>query len=521
MDCKKKAPQLRGYQGYSCFVRFYSRLDCSPSAAMMAMERTQTARRRRQAPAGKLGGSFIAKVIWNKRDPIIKLPSRTTRSDLPHGDTDVRLSDNAMWTFRLMKEFINVARPVGSQQNQLPDLLREWFGPAAGHPGTRFQVRFLPTPDGWWAEPLDPLPDHLGRSRLTAFLSLEAAAGAGSAMVGVPRGKGVQLPGHWPGCFAVRVSGDSMDGGTSPMRDGDWAILRWARSASLAAIGDRVALVAVGQPDAGVSHHLKRLGRVDDVFVLRSDNPVFPPRPVSGTTQVLALRQAIIRPEALAPPVGTVLNEADLCDAFSVPQLPEGAVIRAGGHLFFRISTPGAFSESDRLTLPLPDRRPGECAYILTAHHTDQWRYSGVGRWNGEQWCLPALDFATWRALGKGRSASKRLESRWRDAAETFVRAKLQAECPRWVEARGRRCRLVGKAARGGLRIDGGKGGFTARTVSLTDLAWVLAARDRFAGQPLDEAAVNRLRYLAGTPKGSTRWIDTGWAMVLTEQATL
>jgi hypothetical protein len=39
-------------------------------------------------------------------------------------------------------------------------------------------------------------------------------------------------------------------------------------------------------------------------------------------------------------------------------------------------------------------------------------------------------------------------------------------------------------------------------------------------GGLLDEARVNRLRYLDGTPKGSTRWIDTGWALVVYEAAT-
>jgi hypothetical protein len=43
-----------------------------------------------------------------------------------------------------------------------------------------------------------------------------------------------------------------------------------------------------------------------------------------------------------------------------------------------------------------------------------------------------------------------------------------------------------------------------------------LAAADVAAnGGVLDEARVNRLRYLEGTPKGSTRWIDTGWAIAM------
>ena len=45
--------------------------------------------------------------------------------------------------------------------------------------------------------------------------------------------------------------------------------------------------------------------------------------------------------------------------------------------------------------------------------------------------------------------------------------------------------------------------------MSATDLAWVLLAADdvRESGGLLDEARVNRLRYLEGTPNASTRWI--------------
>jgi hypothetical protein len=73
---------------------------------------------------------------------------------------------------------------------------------------------------------------------------------------------------------------------------------------------------------------------------------------------------------------------------------------------------------------------------------------------------------------------------------------------------------LVERVARG-IRVDGGEGGFAARQVSVTDVAWVMLAADDVArtGGGLDEARVNRLRYLEGTPKGSTRWIDTGWAI--------
>jgi hypothetical protein len=75
----------------------------------------------------------------------------------------------------------------------------------------------------------------------------------------------------------------------------------------------------------------------------------------------------------------------------------------------------------------------------------------------------------------------------------------------------------VGAAKRGGIRIAGD--GFDERTVSITDVAWVVVADERREGGLLDEALVNRHRYLEGTPKGSTRWIDTGWALAAWNRA--
>ena len=79
----------------------------------------------------------------------------------------------------------------------------------------------------------------------------------------------------------------------------------------------------------------------------------------------------------------------------------------------------------------------------------------------------------------------------------------------------------MGRADGGGLRIDGGPGGFAERTISLTDIAWVLLARDdvQHSGGRLDEQRVNHLRYIEGTPKRSTRWIDTRWALLLADAA--
>ena len=89
-------------------------------------------RKRQDQPTSE---GFVCKVTWNQRDPIVKLPPRD-RAQVPEGEADVRLPDGAIWQFRFAKEFCNVARPAGTSRNQLPDLLRGWFGPRAGQPGS-------------------------------------------------------------------------------------------------------------------------------------------------------------------------------------------------------------------------------------------------------------------------------------------------------------------------------------------------------------------------------------------------
>jgi hypothetical protein len=191
-----------------------------------------------------------------------------------------------------------------------------------------------------------------------------------------------------------------------------------------------------------------------------------------------------------------------------------------GGHLFVAIQEPGTLVAPDRMRVDV-QRRPGETAFILTRISAEEpWRYCGVGRFleDKDLWTVPSLDHATYKALGAGRSVSRTLPPEALERAREHVRSLLEQHPPgSWVEARGKRCRIVGPSPKGGLRIDGGETGFAERTVSLVDLAWALLAQDDVGseGGILDEARVNRLRYLEGTPKAATRWIDTGWALVL------
>ncbi len=513
-------------------ARLVSRLEVAPEDAATLAEQTRELveyrlaqyRARREDPA--LGDAFECRVTWNKRDPILKLPGRQGR-DLPEGEVAVRVApDGRAWLFRFMKEYVNVARPAGEQRNGLPDLLRGWFGPVAGRPGTGFTVRFSPSPDGWWIERAGAeVIKFPGRAVVAAYPTLRAAAGAArGAATDAPEAEPVRLPVEpdAEGAFAVRAAGDSMDGGASPIRDGDWLLLRPARGLGLRALLGKVALVQLEDPAGGHAYQVKRV--VDDGgrVILRSDNPARPSFPATEAMTPIATLVDVIPPERLAPPPGSPVEDERLAEAFGLEEPPRTG--RIAGHLFALVDAPGAFTAPDRLRWDPPDRRPSEPVYVLArAPGAPAWRYVGLGRWSDDErtWSCPALDHATWRALGGERTSSRRLPAGALERVPAAV-ARLLAlvGVGGWAEHAGRRCRVLEATRSGGVRIETPEGK-RSRTISATDLAWALVATDDVAlhGGRLDEARVNRLRYLEGTPEGSTRWIDTGWALVLVAAA--
>ncbi|MBA3542050.1 MAG: DEAD/DEAH box helicase family protein, partial [Deltaproteobacteria bacterium] len=365
--------------------------------------------RRRQNQA--TSESFICKVTWNQRDPILKLPPRA-KVALPTDETDVRLPDGAVWQFRFAKEFCNVARPTGTPNNQLPDLLRRWFGPRAGQPGTSYQVRFQAAPGGLWIEPVQAaVIDLASRRKIVAYPDLRAAAGHPGGSVVPPDEELVSLPVEAgdPDLFAIRVSGTSMDGGKQPLHDGDWAIMRLARSMAASAVENRVVLVEVQGDSFGAQHQIKRLKREGRGWILTSDNPDGPTFTADDTMVPIARLERAIRPEALAPPSGTVCPEAELAARFEL-DVVQPRSDRYGGHLFVFVTAKGQLVEPDRLAFDGVEPRPAETAYVL-AKRDEGYQYLGVARQTGERgmWSLPPVDFVTWRTWGEGRAASRRL----------------------------------------------------------------------------------------------------------------
>lgn len=339
-------------------------------------------RRRRLIQSQEPGMSFEAQVITNQREPILKLPDRRQRPDIPQGVTEVRLPGGESWRFNFVKIAVNVAKPQGEEKNQLPKLLRGWFDDFAGKPGTAFRVRFTPHGDGWSVAPVRA--EVLAFKRPTgciSFPTLRAAAGAASHALSLeqaPEAEWVRLPiqARGEGLFAVRASGDSMNGGDHPIRDGDWLVMRYARDLSPRDLEGKVALIQV--PDAaGYAYQVKRLVTVDGRWMLRSDNPEHATTVASDGTEPIAQLVEVLTPESLAPPPGTRLTESQVMEHLGVSTPPKTG--RQDGHLFL-VATG---SDGTRLETRVTDRRPGETAFVLTREvPLDSWRYEGVAHWS-------------------------------------------------------------------------------------------------------------------------------------------
>jgi SOS-response transcriptional repressor LexA len=179
--------------------------------------------------------AFEGKVSHANGRPILFLPDKAKLPERPVGPIVAQLPDGATWEFKLVKVACNVARPVGEKANQLGDLLKQWFGPNAGLPGTNFHVRFKSKSGEWHispvgadaqstGEPEKPVQDSMDRveprvelaSRYTTHApvyDLSAAAGAWGPE-GIPAEIGwIAVPNHSlsPGMFAAHVTGQSME----------------------------------------------------------------------------------------------------------------------------------------------------------------------------------------------------------------------------------------------------------------------------------------------------------------------
>lgn len=91
--------------------------------------------------SGGAAQGFQCKVSHAGGRPIIFLPDRSEQEGIPEGWTRIR-ADGEEYEANFVKVAVNVVRRLGSEDNELPGLLRRWFGPDAGLPGTANRVIF-------------------------------------------------------------------------------------------------------------------------------------------------------------------------------------------------------------------------------------------------------------------------------------------------------------------------------------------------------------------------------------------
>ncbi|MBX3278841.1 MAG: DEAD/DEAH box helicase family protein, partial [Acidobacteria bacterium] len=99
----------------------------------------------------RLGASesrIICKVSHSSGRAIIRLPDRNTEAAIPEGWHKV-IANGEEYEAHFRKVAVNVLRRHCGGDNELNELLRRWFGPRAGLPGTDFKVVFKPRGEGY------------------------------------------------------------------------------------------------------------------------------------------------------------------------------------------------------------------------------------------------------------------------------------------------------------------------------------------------------------------------------------
>ncbi len=104
-------------------------------------------------PGRQAGDRFECRVGLASGRPVLSLPKPMTPPRVSEGWTLVKVADDLL-EGNLASTPIDVIREPGRDTNRLPGILRGWFGPDAGQPGTRHQVVFQLQDDLWHLSPV-------------------------------------------------------------------------------------------------------------------------------------------------------------------------------------------------------------------------------------------------------------------------------------------------------------------------------------------------------------------------------
>ncbi len=227
---------------------------------------------------------------------------RSRRPDIPEGDTLVEVNGE-LCNFSFQKIAVNVATREGALGNVLPEVLRRLLGPSTGQPGIRHYVQLTRTDDVWRLDHLsEPATTHAAEvipfPKVPFYADIKAACGAFDPVhqddappepIGVKASVALDPKRH----FVVTASGDSMNGGNTPIADGDLVLCEWARDVSPETVVGKPFLL-VGHDEADTTFAVMKVPRrTNDGWVLDSWNPDVAPQKLPPTARLEPVARVI------------------------------------------------------------------------------------------------------------------------------------------------------------------------------------------------------------------------------------
>ena len=263
--------------------------------------------------------SWTCRLTYADGHPVVRL-DRRQQPELPAGQMTF-IADGVEYTASFAKSALAFATREDAAGNALPGLLRGWFGPSAGHPGTSHAVDVEQIDGSLLIRPAPQNSGNLEIDYVPLFGDYTVACGPhartswsdhAATEIAISRRPGHSLaPSRNFVCFA---HGDSMDGGPHPIRNGDPLLFEWITGGSAGDYVDQPVLVETAGK-SGVAGTLKVLRRQGSGFMLESNNPLVAPiegradmRPVARL--VAKLNQQDINP--LAPRIGEQFKSRDV-----------------------------------------------------------------------------------------------------------------------------------------------------------------------------------------------------------------
>jgi hypothetical protein len=225
------------------------------------------------------------RVSHSNRRPILRFDRKHHPELPPPGQDEIVTVDGTDYLFGFRKIAVNaVTKPEGGE-NELPRLIRKWFGPNAGHPGSQQHVLLTRHDDRWQlsqeADVAARTPDEvIAFPGIPFFGDLRVACGAFQSQVtGQSNSRLIHVESEIvldpEQHFIVQAEGQSMNGGATPIADGDLVLCEWLGAKNTEEVEGLPCLLAGDGSSSATLAALKVPVRRDGAWVLRSFNPDF------------------------------------------------------------------------------------------------------------------------------------------------------------------------------------------------------------------------------------------------------